>query len=461
MDSIGDSLEVSLSDLLEGSAFQEVLENYYNMFDVSIRVFDEESDLLAEVVRTAPVCRYIGQSEAGLKECTRLRLEVKSATGAGEYSALDCMCGLRYAQAPIIFQNATAGKIVLGPFLPSKRNQALDELSKTDSRLDTHVIEEHLGKMRKVSDSAVKKIITALVSVVDVILFSAHRSHVTSQMHIASIRESYRELTDKNRELEEMNEQIQELEHLKANFLATVSHELRTPLTSIIGYSDMLTEGIAGELDEEQAQFVQTIRAKGDELLGLIHSILDFSRIETGHLNIVWVKSNPMELVEDVVKSCQDMADRRGARLVLDVAEDLPEVYLDPEKVRTAVRHIIQNGVKFSPPGGVVKVALRTVSPDEESTPEDDVGFVLMTSPEMLEIAVEDFGTGIAEGDQSRIFSPFTQLDNSSTREHGGSGLGLAVVKHYIEAQGGQVQVSSRLDEGSKFTIWIPIVERD
>ena len=106
-------------------------------------------------------------------------------------------------------------------------------------------------------------------------------------------------------------------------------------------------------------------------------------------------------------------------------------------------------------------MSLRTVFPDEEDPPEDDVGFVLMTSPEMLEIEVEDYGTGIAERDQSRIFSPFTQLDNSSTREHGGSGLGLAVVKHYIEAHGGQVQVKSRLDEGSKFTIWIPVVDRN
>ncbi len=101
------------------------------------------------------------------------------------------------------------------------------------------------------------------------------------------------------------------------------------------------------------------------------------------------------------------------------------------------------------------------VVPDDEEAPDDGFGFVLMASPKQLEISVEDHGIGIAEGDQGEIWSPFSQLDNSSTREHGGAGLGLAVVKHYTEAHGGQVLVDSNVDEGSKFMMRIPVVDRD
>ncbi len=462
MGSLGQSLNASLAELLEGSSFTEVCLSYYNLFEVPIRVFDKEGNLLAEVVQTHGPCQYLNRFEAGRKICTATRLEVKKPeTDSTELSFTDCICGLRYTQAPIIFQTEVAGKIVLGPYLPTELKQLSESLTGVDERFDVPFLKEELGKLRKVSQTAIRRIAAAIASVVDVILFSSQKAHVTTQMHIAAVRESYRELSDKNRELEEMNEQMQEFERLKSNFLSTVSHELRTPLTSIIGYSDMLVEGIAGDLGDEQKQFVKTIKAKGDELLKLISSILDFSRIETGHLDLHWMECNPSDVVEAAVDANQDLADRRGARLVLDVAEGLPTVSLDPERVRTAVDHLVQNAVKFSSPGSVVKVTVQIISPEEEDVPEDGLGFVLMSKPDMLEIAVEDFGIGISEGDQAQIFSPFTQLDNSSTREHGGSGLGLAVVKYYISAHGGEVRVSSRVDEGSKFSIWIPLVDRD
>jgi signal transduction histidine kinase len=339
--------------------------------------------------------------------------------------------------------------------------QVPQKLLDLDSSVEKKVIRDLLAEMRGVSKIAITRIVSAMIAVIDVILFNAHKAYVTNEMHLESIRESYRELTEKNRQLEEMNEHINEFERLKANFLSTVSHELRTPLTSIIGYSDMLFEGLAGELGQEQKQFVQTIKTKGDELLKLISSILDFSRFETGHLNLRRLDIDPKELVEKSVANNVDLAKRRGIRLLLDVPGELPTVSVDPERIETSIDHLIENAIKFSTPGAMVKVSAKISPPDEDATEDDGFGFVLMASPEMLEISVEDWGIGISEIEQDQIFAPFSQIDNSSTREQGGAGLGLAVVKHFVEAHGGQVKIQSRAGEGSQFSLWLPMIKEE
>jgi len=463
LDVLERSLAATLGEILDGTSFREVCESYYSLFDVPLRIFDTSGDILGEAVHSHKPCQYVNNYEVGKKLCTGLRSQIKKDMPAdSQLRSRDCICGLRYTIVGIEFQKEIAGKLVLGPYLPVGEKKVLAEMRSIDRTFDAGMVTLMLDEMRTVSDGAIRKIVKAMLSVLEVILFSAHKAHITSEMHIASMRDSFRELADKNRQLEDMAEQMKEFERLKSNFLATVSHELRTPLTSIIGYSDMLAEGIAGELGEEQKQFVQTIKTKGDELLKLISSILDFSRIETGHLDMHWQLIEPEEVVETTVESNQELAERRGARLALEINEEVPPVYLDPEKITKALGHLIENALKFSAPGGLVKVSLRMIGAQSSDRPgeEDGFGFVLLSSPEMLEISVEDFGAGIADGDQNEIFLPFVQLDNSSTREHGGSGLGLAVVKHYVEAHGGQVHVQSRVGEGSRFALHVPIVDR-
>ncbi|MDJ0763029.1 MAG: ATP-binding protein [Myxococcota bacterium] len=461
MDAFQHTLTASLSDLLDGSTLPDVCETYFNLFDVPIRVFDQHGNLLAEAVHPHPPCLNISQIESGRALCTKTRLKIKNTVPTDHRSlhTIDCFCGLRYSGAPIAYQGDLLGKIVLGPYLPLEQKQVPDAVTGLGPNVDMDPLRERLGTLRPVSSRAIQRIAKAILSVFDAILFSAHKAYVTSQMHLASVRESYRELTEKNRALEEMHEQMQAFERLKSNFLATISHELRTPLTSIIGYSEMLAEGIAGELAEEQQQFVQTIKTKGDELLQLISAILDFSRVETGHLDIHRVETAPKPLIEAAITAAGPLAERRGIRLSKDLESDLPAVAIDPEKVGTALSHLIENAIKFSAPSGAVRVSAATCVPDLAEGTDDGFGFVLLAAPKVLEIAVEDYGIGIPEGEQGQIFAPFTQLDNSSTREHSGAGLGLAIVKHYVEAHGGQVIVSSRVGQGSRFSIRIPIID--
>jgi signal transduction histidine kinase len=276
-------------------------------------------------------------------------------------------------------------------------------------------------------------------------------------MHIASVRESFETINKKNSELEAMNERLKSFDRLKSSFLATISHELRTPLASIIGYSDLLSEGIAGALDKEQLQFVDTIKSKGEELLKLISAILDFSQIETGHLTLAVEDVSPKELVENIVSRMTENAEKRGIKLSSAILGDLGLVSLDKEKMQSALSHLIDNAVKFSPPGGVVRVTAEISESESGDADDEDAGFVLMASPSRLLISVQDFGEGIAPGDEELIFSPFTQLDDSTTREHGGAGLGLALVKQFVEAHGGTITVVSTPNEGSEFTIRLPV----
>ncbi|MDD5305713.1 MAG: ATP-binding protein [Deltaproteobacteria bacterium] len=449
----------SLADIVDPKTLDEVCRALHDLFDLPVRVFATDGKLLVETTHTPPLCHAFNKIEKGRSACTATREGIKRARPrVNETVEVVCPMGLRYEISPVMFQGSSLGKVVLGPYLPAGLDEIPAEALAVAPELDPAAFGDKLAAMRRMTATNLARIATAIRAILEVVLFSGASAHVTSEMHIAAIRESYRDIMEKNRKLEEMNERMKEFDRLRSSFLATVSHELRTPLTSIIGYSDMLAEGIAGELLAEQKQFVETIKAKGDELLKLIGAILDFSQIDTGHITLQSTEVDPAELVRAAVGRKQHLADRRGVQLSVDLPADLPVVSLDPDIIGKALENLVENAVKFSLPGGVVRVSARIAPADSADGAEDGFGFVLMARPDMLEINVEDHGIGVPDADQERIFAPFTQADNSSTREHGGAGLGLAIVKHYVEAHGGRVHVRSHVNEGSAFSIRLPVV---
>jgi len=286
----------------------------------------------------------------------------------------------------------------------------------------------------------------------DLILHARQRAHFAATMHLASIEESYGEALRKNAALEQAFARLKELDHLKSSFLATISHELRTPLTSIIGYSEMLAEGMCGSLTKEQLEFVQTIRQKGDQLLRLILSLLDLSKLESGtlHMHLIAV---PIEaILQDAISTISPIAAKKGVRVALEPAPPVPYLRADPDRLRQVFVNLVENAVKFTPKGGEVLLSARV-----EAAPSDGGGVVLL-EPVRREVAVrvKDTGLGIVAHERNRIFDPFYQVDQSSTREQGGAGLGLAIVKRIVEAHHGRIRVDENSPRGSVFVVNLP-----
>jgi signal transduction histidine kinase len=292
-----------------------------------------------------------------------------------------------------------------------------------------------------------------LRAVLGSILFSGHKALLTSTMHVASIRESYRELSEKNTELQAAYERLKQLDRLKSNFLATVSHELRTPLTSIMGYGEMLAEGIGGPLNDEQLEFVQTIRAKSDQLLGLIMSLLDLSKLESGTMVIRRADVVIAEVLLDAASTIAPSAAKKSVDLRVEAEEDLPAILGDSERLRQVFVNLLDNAVKFTPPGGTVALTARAILED----PDDLPGLVLVAPlRHEIEVRVADTGIGIPESQRLRVFDPFYQIDQSSTREHGGTGLGLSIVKRLVEAHRGSIRIDQNHPQGAVFVVTLP-----
>jgi signal transduction histidine kinase len=462
-DSLDVDLNVSLSDLIDRQMLAELCETFFPLVGVSLRVFDgQHRQLAAAASKDAHLlCQQVQSVESGRKACTDFKQKVRAfvPTAQRNLQRLRCFCGLYYSVAPIVFQGRVLGKLLLGPHFVSNTDLNRETLAAKAPDLPAEKFEAMFESSREHAQVNLEQIAQAMISSIDLILFSAQKAHATTQTHLASLKESHKELSAKNRELKEKNERLGELEKLKSSFLATVSHELRTPLTSIIGYSDALYDGIVGSLGEEQREFIATIRTKGEQLLGLITSILDFSRIDAGRIDLALTTVPIKAVVESALEKCRSGAERRGVHLTYDPLEPLPEMAVDPDKMVTAIGHLIDNAVKFSSPGSLVRVEVKISQVQECLSGEEEFGFVLLSTPQSLEINVVDHGMGIRHSDQHRVFDPFAQCDGSSTREHGGAGLGLAIVKSYVEAHGGRVLVESSPGEGSCFSIRLPLTE--
>jgi signal transduction histidine kinase len=279
-------------------------------------------------------------------------------------------------------------------------------------------------------------------------------------MHMASVQESFRELTEKNKKLQEAYERLKELDRLKSNFLATVSHELRTPLTSIIGYSEMILEGIAGEINDEQREFLSTIHEKGEQLLELIKSLLDLSKLESGTMSLRRAETDCGKLAEQVVSTLTPAARKRGVVLEAQIGQDLPILFADAGRLRQVLNNLTENALKFTPEGGTVSIGVQRVL--LESAEVGGFGSALMATAERpaIEFSVRDSGIGIPPEQRDRVFDAFYQVDNSSTREVGGTGLGLSIVKRLVDAHDGTIRVEGNEPQGTAFIVTLPIFKK-
>jgi signal transduction histidine kinase len=240
----------------------------------------------------------------------------------------------------------------------------------------------------------------------------------------------YSEIEDKGRALELASQH-------KSQFLANMSHELRTPLNAVLGFTEMLTDGLYGELPARAADALERIQANGRHLLGLINDVLDLSKIEAGQLTLSLGTYSMPQVVQSAVASTEPLARAKGLALTTSFAEGLPSGFGDERRLTQVLINLVGNSIKFSDTGSVE--------------------VVVKAADGVFDVAVSDTGPGIAPEDQAKIFEEFQQVDNSITRKKGGTGLGLAIAKCLIEMHGGTIGVESVLGHGSTFRIKLPV----
>jgi signal transduction histidine kinase/CheY-like chemotaxis protein len=251
------------------------------------------------------------------------------------------------------------------------------------------------------------------------------------------VKERTQELEIVNQKMQQSNQELQRANSLKSEFLANMSHELRTPLNAIIGFSELLLDTSFGALADDQRDYVADILSSGRHLLELINDILDLSKIEAGKMKLAIEEFELAPVLEEAQALLRVEAGRKQIELISDLPEPSLLIRADRSKIKQIMYNLLSNAVKFTPPGG--RVTLRAAAPGA-----------------LLEIAVADTGIGIREEDQERIFQAFTQVDGSYARKYQGTGLGLTLVKKFVEMHGGQVRLESRVGEGTTFSVTIP-----
>jgi signal transduction histidine kinase len=243
----------------------------------------------------------------------------------------------------------------------------------------------------------------------------------------------FNEIQDKSHQLEIANQH-------KSEFLANMSHELRTPLNAVIGFSEMLEQGMVGELNDKQGEYIKYVHTSGSHLLSLINDILDLSKVEAGRTELELSSFNVPLAIDDALTLVKERAARHFLTLDSSIDAAVADIHADERKFKQILLNLISNAVKFTPEGGRITVAARPIN-------------------DTVEVSVTDTGIGIAPEDCDAVFEEFRQVGTHSERKAQGTGLGLTLAKKFIELHGGRIWLTSTLGQGSTFSFTLPITQ--
>lgn len=262
----------------------------------------------------------------------------------------------------------------------------------------------------------------------------------TLQSNQEELQKLYLSLSDRNQELQQAKDQAEAANRAKTEFLSTMSHELRTPLSVMLMQSEIVQTGVYGSLTPKQEHSLGLIRKSGHHLLELITDILDLSRIEAGKFDLDIAPTSVQMVCEFSLQAVKTLAATKNIEIQVNVQSGIPMLYTDERRLVQILVNLLKNAIKFTTTGAPIGIDIYT------NQPADTIYFT-----------VWDTGIGIAPEDLTRLFQPFVQLDSSLTRRYEGSGLGLSIVARMLQLMGGNITVESKVDQGSRFMITLPL----
>jgi PAS domain S-box-containing protein len=269
------------------------------------------------------------------------------------------------------------------------------------------------------------------------------------QTELQERQQTQKLLTQRNEELAISNTELARATRLKDEFLANMSHELRTPLNSILGMNEALQEEVFGIMNEKQLKALRTVEKSASHLLTLINDILDVAKIESGEVKLEYGYVSIEQLCSSSLAFMKQLALQKRIQLHTQIPPHLPAVFVDEVRMRQVLLNLLTNAVKFTLEGGTVTLAVSVVAAPAGGS-----------SANLLRLAIQDTGIGIAAENLDKLFKPFVQIDGALNRQQTGTGLGLTLVKQLVELHGGTVKLTSELGVGSCFTIDLPYISK-
>ncbi|MCA9565810.1 MAG: PocR ligand-binding domain-containing protein, partial [Myxococcales bacterium] len=369
MDELGAENPVALKDVIhkDKDLYVEVCESFVDLYQVAVKLLDDKGNRLLDFPGRSDLCQYIYNFETCRQACVNIVGGIRRSEPTFQTVETNhCFSGAQYRTVPIHNATDVIGKVVFGPFLPSDVKGPPREFLAMDPRLDPQTAWQTTQRFRRIHPDLAEKVARNLATVIEVMSFVGIKGQMTTDMHVESITEAYAALEGKNKQLSDSVDQLKTLNDQRSNFLSHVTSQLRSPLTHLIGYAEMMYEGVGGDITEDQEEFLGTIIENGEKVMHITRTMDELSRIERGHIEVL---PEPMPLDESLTEVLE-YGRRLGHTQEVEVelfplAPDLPMVSADEHKLASILRHVVHNAVKFTPAGG--RVILSATGPDDES----------------------------------------------------------------------------------------------